>query len=383
MNRTIDYPAVARRGMEALRSGRAAEARALFEQVVGAGRGDASVWVALAYACRDTGDSAAMLDAADGALQIQPNNPRALLIKGDHFLAMGDRRSAATFYRTAMRNAPANPAPDLRTELERAGREIEALAGGFESFVAGRISDPSPRFQHSLDLLSGRSRVYLQEPRFYYFPGLPQVHYAPPEATPFLTRVEAAADDIRDELLAVMAEPDLFTPYVEVRENRPNSRQAGMLENADWSAFYLVKDGQPVEANVGRFARTMAAIAEAPLTDIAGRAPSVLFSRLSPGAHIPAHNGLVNTRLICHLPVICPEGCSFRVGSETRDWTFGKAWAFDDTIEHEAWNRSDEERIILIFDVWKPEITDAERAEIRALFAAIEDYGGGPQTWGV
>lgn len=383
MIETVDYPALARHALAELRAGRAAEARRLLEQVTGAGRGDASVWVALGYACRDTGDAAAALRAADGALRLQPGNPRALLLKGDYFLAVGDARSAATFYGSAIRNAPADPAPDLKADLARAAREIEALAGGFETFIADRVPEPSPRFRQSLDLLSGRSRVYLQEPRFYYFPGLPQVQYAPRADLPFLHRVEAATDAIRDELLAVMAEPDLFTPYVEVRENRPNSRQAGMLENADWSAFYLVKDGLPVEANIGRFPRTMAALEGAPLTDIAGRAPSVLFSRLAPGAHIPAHNGLVNTRLICHLPVICPDGCSFRVGSETRDWAYGEAWAFDDTIEHEAWNRSDEERIILIFDVWKPEISETERAEIRALFSAIEDYGGGPKTWGV
>ena len=383
MSTAIDYPDVARRAMQALREGRAAEARLLFESVTAAGRGDASVWIAQGYACRELQDSAGMLAAADGALRLEPANPRALLLKGDHFLGAGDRRSAATFYGTALKNAPSQTAPDLRMELERARAEIDQLAGGFDAFLAERIGEPSARFRQSLDLMTGRSRLYLQEPRFFYFPGLPQVQFAPREATPFLDRLEPQTDAIRDELLAVMAEPDLFTPYVEVRENRPNSRQAGMLENTDWSAFYLVKDGQPVEANAARFPRTMAAIDGVPLTDIAGRAPSVLFSRLAPGAHIPAHNGLVNTRLICHLPVICPKGCAFRVGSETRDWRYGQAWAFDDTIEHEAWNRSDEERIILIFDVWKPEISDIERAEIRALFAAIEAYGGGPQTWGV
>lgn len=378
-----DYPALARQALETLRGGRAAEARALFEQVTGAGRGDASVWVALGYACRELGDAPAVLAAADGALRLQPTSARALLLKGDCLFQAGDRRSAVTFYQAAIRNAPPSAAPDLRMELERAAREVEQLAGGFEAFLSERIGKPGARFQQSLDLMSGKSRLYLQEPRFYYFPGLPQVQYAPREATPFLGRLETAADEIRDELLAVMAEPGLFTPYVEVRENRPNTAQAGMLENADWSAFYLIKDGLPVEANIGRFPRTMAALSDAPLTDIAGRAPSVLFSRLAPGAHIPPHNGLVNTRLICHLPVVCPDGCSFRVGSETRDWTYGRAWAFDDTVEHEAWNRSDQERIILIFDVWKPEISETERAEIRALFAAIEAYGGGPRTWGV
>ncbi len=383
MSSTPDFPALARQALAALRDGRAAEARVLFEQVTGAGHGDASVWVAQAYACKATGDTDATLVAADAALRLEPGNARALLIKGDHFQALGDRRSAATFYTAAIRNAPAAAAPDLRAELARAADQIETLTGGFDAFLAEAIPDPSPRFRQSVDLMTGKTRLYLQEPRFYYFPGLPQIQFAPREDTPFLAQLEAAADDIRDELLAVMAEPGLFTPYVEVRENRPNSSQAGMLENAEWSAFYLVKDGEPVQDNVSRFPRTMAALQGVPSTDIAGRAPSVLFSRLAPGAHIPPHSGLVNTRLICHLPVICPEGCTFRVGSETRDWAYGQAWAFDDTVNHEAWNRSNEERIVLIFDVWKPEITQAERAEIRALFAAVEAYGEGPTTWGV
>ena len=383
MSSTPDFPALARQALAALRDGRAAEARALLEQVTGAGHGDASVWVAQAYSCKATGDAEAALAAADAALRLDPGSARALLIKGDYFRALGDRRSAATFYSAAIRNAPAAAAPDLRAELARAAEQIETLAGGFDAFLAEAIPDPSPRFRQSVDLMTGKTRLYLQEPRFYYFPGLPQIQFAPREDTPFLDQLEAAADDVRDELLAVMAEPGLFTPYVEVREDRPNHAQAGMLENPEWSAFYLIKDGEPVQDNVSRFPRTMAALQGAPLTDIAGRAPSVLFSRLAPGAHIPPHSGLVNTRLICHLPVICPEGCAFRVGSETRDWAYGQAWAFDDTVNHEAWNRSGEERVVLIFDVWKPEITEAERAEIRALFAAVEAYGEGPTTWGV
>jgi len=383
MTSTPDFPGLARQGMTALRAGRPGEARALFEQVTAAGAGDGSVWVALAYACRDLGDAAATLSAADAALRLEPANARALLLKGDHFLADGDRRSASTFYRAAIRSAPANPGPDLAADLARAAREIDALAGGFDQYLSERVPNPSPRFRQSVDLMTGRSQLYLQEPRFYYFPGLPQVQFAPREATPFLNQVEDAADDILEELLAVLAEPDMFAPYVEVRENRPNNDQQGMLENDDWTALYLLKDGKPVEANTARFPKTMAALAGIPMTDIAGRAPSVLFSRLAPGAHIPPHSGLVNTRLICHLPVICPRDCSFRVGSETRDWAYGEAWAFDDTVNHEAWNRSSQERIVLIFDVWKPEITEAERDEIRALFAAVEAFGAGPTTWDV
>jgi len=112
-----------------------------------------------------------------------------------------------------------------------------------------------------------------------------------------------------------------------------------------------------------------------------GRSPSVLFSLLRPGAHIPPHTGLINTRLICHLPLIVPAGCEFRVGNEVRAWQEGRAWAFDDTMEHEAWNRSGETRVILLFEVWRPELTDGERARVRAVFDAIDEYGGEQPRW--
>ncbi len=103
-----------------------------------------------------------------------------------------------------------------------------------------------------------------------------------------------------------------------------------------------------------RCPKTLAALDHVPLTRIKGRAPSILFSMLRPGTRIEPHNGFLNTRLICHVPLIVPPGCFFRVGNEERQWQKGKAWAFDDTIEHEAWNSSDEARVILIFDIWRP-----------------------------
>ena len=38
---------------------------------------------------------------------------------------------------------------------------------------------------------------------------------------------------------------------------------------------------------------------------------------------------------------------------------------FDDTFDHEAWNGSDERRIVLIFDVWNPQLSLPEREAFR------------------
>ena len=82
----------------------------------------------------------------------------------------------------------------------------------------------------------------------------------------------------------------------------------------------------------------------------------------------------MNARLICHLPLVVPPGCGFRVGGETREWREGELLIFDDTVEHEAWNEGSSERIILIFDVWRPEIDSEERRAITALFEAVDNY---------
>jgi aspartyl/asparaginyl beta-hydroxylase (cupin superfamily) len=154
-----------------------------------------------------------------------------------------------------------------------------------------------------------------------------------------------------------------------------------MLDNPDWTAFYLWKDGEPLTANAERCPRTMAALEAVPLARLPNRSPSVLFSQLRPGARIPPHNGFVNTRLICHLPLIVPPGCGFRVGNESREWVEGKAWVFDDTIEHEAWNGSGETRVILLFEIWRPELTLRERELVCAMFEAIDAHTGQKPQW--
>jgi aspartyl/asparaginyl beta-hydroxylase (cupin superfamily) len=101
-----------------------------------------------------------------------------------------------------------------------------------------------------------------------------------------------------------------------------------------------------------------------------------MFSVLQPRTRIPPHTGIANFRLVVHLPLVLPGNCGFRVGGETREWRIGEAWVFDDTIEHEAWNDSDEIRIILICDIWSPRLSPAEREAIRAVIAATDAFRG-------
>jgi len=331
------------------------------------------------------------LAEAERRLQTDPRDLRALIAKGDALEGLGDHRAAASFYSVALRAAGDGRGlpPDLVADLRRVQTATQAQSQRFQAHLTDSLrkagfdaAASSDRFALSLDLMAGRKQLYQQQPLFYLFPGLPQIQFQPRDTVPWLTQVERATADIRAELEALLAEPALFRPYVEKRADRPNGDTVGMVNNPDWSALFLWKDGVEQEL-ARRCPRTLEALEGLPLCRVPGRTPSILFSKLTPGARIPPHHGLINTRLICHLPLIAPAGSRFRVGNDVREWREGQAWAFDDTIEHEARNDSGLDRTILIFDVWKPELTEEERDLVSALFKSIDDYGAGGGAWGV
>jgi aspartyl/asparaginyl beta-hydroxylase (cupin superfamily) len=156
----------------------------------------------------------------------------------------------------------------------------------------------------------------------------------------------------------------------------PQSKWSGLDKSLDWGAFHLWKEGERVDANCARAPRTAAFVESLPLCRIEGRAPAVFFSILKAGSHIPPHTGVTNVRSIVHLPLIVPEECGFRVGGETREWRKAEAFVFDDTIEHEAWNRSDRDRAVLIIDTWNPHLSEHEREMIRRFYSAADEQRG-------
>jgi aspartate beta-hydroxylase len=381
----LDTRVIAQTGFEALRRGDAHKARESFERIVAAGNADAASYAALATACRRLNDKASALVAVERALALEPSNLRALILKADHLAESGDARAASSFYKFAVDTAPphAQLPIDLRAEVNRAKAMCDGFAGKFEDFLRNYVhreanteGRTAARFEQSLDILVGKKSIYFQQPSTYYFPELPQTQFYDPGAFPWIPKLEAKTSEIRAELVEVLKEESVFEPYVQRAPDRPHKDLNGMDNNPDWSAFYLWKDGEIVPKHAARCPRTMEALSGIPLARIPNVSPSVLFSQLRPGAHIPSHTGLVNTRLICHLPLIVPPDCSFRVGNDTRTPVEGKVWLFDDTIQHEAWNRSDRTRVILIFEIWRPELTDDERRFVTAMFGAIQAYSG-------
>jgi aspartate beta-hydroxylase len=312
-------------------------------------------------------------------LAAAPKDIASLLLMGDVLHADNRVRSAGKFYASAQNLAQQSPPVQaMGAGLQRAAQRLAAYREAYARALDGAAPKEGlrPRVQQSVDLLLGRTRIYLQEPRSYYFPGLPQRHFYERAEFDWASALESKSDIIREELSGVLADHAAFRPYLERGDTEPHLQNHPLVGNADWSAFFLWKDGVRQAENCARCPQTAAAIEALPLDYLPGQAPSVLFSLLRPGAYIPPHHGMVNTRLICHLPLLVPGPAWLRVGSETRSWREGELVIFDDTVEHEAKNEASETRVVLLFDVWRPEISLDERADIIRLLTTVRDFTG-------
>jgi len=137
-----------------------------------------------------------------------------------------------------------------------------------------------------------------------------------------------------------------------------------------------------------------------------------MFSLLDAGGHVKPHYGPLNLRLRCMLPLILSyqkegtvneadglwhrsrsihhwpavllqqtqvamqfdetidttqRGCYLKVGSEVRQLVEGQCVVFDDSFQHSSWNNTDGDRIVLIVDIWHPDLTLSERTDVEDL----------------
>jgi aspartate beta-hydroxylase len=385
----IDSPTASAAGFAALDRSDPGAARAHFDRAVAMGEADPSVWFGLSRAHGALGDPGAESAALDRALALDAHHLPSLLAKGDLFARRGDLRAADSFYRAALKLAATAPSlpPDWRAPLGRAEAFSQQLARSYEAHLlralgpVGLGTRGTERFTHAVDLLLGRKEIYLQQPKYFYYPELPQIQFFDRGAFPWIERFEREFEAIRAEAAALLEVDTGFVPYIQGAANRPAFDVRGLLDNPNWGAFFLIKDGVVVQDNAALCPRTLAALSEVPLCKIDHRTPSVLFSLLRPGTRIPPHHGFTNARLIGHLPLIVPPNCALRVGNQTREWRAGETMLFDDSIEHEAWNLSTEPRIVLIFDIWRPELSLKERELVAATLKAIDQFDGSRRQW--
>jgi aspartate beta-hydroxylase len=377
-----------------LLSGDAAGAHRLLIQAVSEDSAQASIWLNLAAALRGLERAEEEVAAIDKALALEPRNFRALLQKASLQELQGERRAAAMTYRQVLQSVPAGSLPpqSLRPVFKHAMQFVAANDIELENFIEGRLHDlrarhanePLQRFDRCLQILLRKQPVYRPQPSFMYFPRLPAIEFYERSEFPWLDSIEAASADIREELITVLQEgSSVLEPYIDIPGGMPLDQWRELNRSRRWGVYYLWQAGTAIPEHIARFPRTVKALEAWPRCEMPGSSPTAVFSILDAKTHIPAHTGVANTRLTVHLPLIVPPGCRFRVGAERREWHPGKAFVFDDTFEHEAWNDSDVARAVLIFDIWSPHLSIAERELVTRVSADMgEFYGSGSLSRG-
>lgn len=343
-------------------------------------------WFKLASVRRVLGDNRGALEAVSGALRVDPLAFMPLLLKATLLESLGEETQASELYAVALFHCPPEDSldPGLRAQVAHA-RELHAAhvarrEGDFGKLVAPALEDADTferkriaRFQSNV---LRKTRPWHQQATHFHFPELAEIEFFDPAIFPGLVALEDEVEIIQADLEALIAsETREAVPYVQYASDVPG-QMPGLNHSPDWSALHLLQLGERIEANARQCPHTLAAYEALDVPKIKGRGPNLMFSLLAPRTRIPAHHGVTNTRVVFHLPLIVPDNCGFRVGGETREWTPGKILVFDDTIEHEAWNDSDELRVVLIGDRWRPELTSAERQAASAIIGASDAAEG-------
>jgi aspartyl/asparaginyl beta-hydroxylase (cupin superfamily) len=356
-----------------------ARARDILEAAVTAIPQVPDFWQRLATVRQMTGAPAKAIEAIDHALSLAPLDFMNLLMRA-RLLDQAGHAEAGEAYGRALAQPRPDPLPPM---LAQAIARAETLWAAHKQGMEGRINaaveasgaDLTQAERRRADRLASniahRTRAYHSEATLFHYPGLREAEFHDRELFPWLEALEALTPQIRAEMDEVANAPDAhLVPYVKYANSEPLAQWRELNHSRDWTAIHLIERGETVAANAAHCPATMAFLQGMEQPWVSGCGANAMFSLLAPRTTIPAHVGVANFRLLCHLPLIVPGKCWFRVGAETRDFEQGKAWVFDDTIEHEAQNETDQLRVILIFDLWHPDVSPAEREAITATVAA-------------
>ena len=375
----MDTASLSSEADHAAATGDLGRAIALLKQAAEQGPDDPALWLKMAAMQRMSGNPRAALEAVHRALALAPLDFTALLMRASLLQRLGDAGAGEAWGHALAQKPVGDLPPQLAAVLAEAEQhharwlaEREArMAAAMRKAESQASEEERRRIARFRSNALRRTRVYHSEPTHSHFPELREREFHPRSAFPWFETLEAATDAIGQELDAVMAaERAELVPYIQYEAHQPLQQWRELNRNADWTAIHLIRNGETVEANARHCPRTLEVLAQLPQPVIRGSGPNAMFSLLAPHTHIPAHVGVSNARLVCHLPLIIPEACWFRVGAQTRTWKRGEALVFDDTIEHEAMNDSDALRVVLIFDVWHPDLGAAEREAVAALIGS-------------
>lgn len=373
----------------ALHQGNAAQAVLLLERALSSNQESVPVHKRLAIALERLHAKADAEKQLRGILALVPDAYHCELFLGQLCEQRGDQRGAITTYFRAIKNAQLrgfwlnhdSTAPWLHAPVTRAikvsheGRR-DWLYGVLEPMVAQYGRDELTRVFECIAMYCGEKPVQYADPRqkpsFLYFPGIPSQATFERELFPFAEWLEHQADVLRNELGAVLENDKDIVPF---HKYSTPEQAAHLFSGLPWQAYFFYRNGETFSAHHQCCPQTSQVLAQLPLAHIRDHAPETCFSVLRPGTHILPHRGVTNIRSVLHLPLIVPEQCVLNItGVGAFSWQKDLCFAFDDTYEHEAWNRSEHTRVILLTDIWNPHLREAERRALKELIEQIGDF---------
>lgn len=221
------------------------------------------------------------------------------------------------------------------------------------------------RVVQSIAIFKGGEKPVNADPRqvadALFFPDLSAKPWHEPENFEWVPRMELAFEAIKSELLDLLKAEAEFNPY-----RHPYTKEIGWK---GWNTYSLYRTNTWDESRCYACPETVKAIRQTP-----HGLRECMFTTLHPGSHITPHSGGSNVVLTCHLGLIIPSGCEIRVDSEIRGWEEGKCLIFDDSYMHEVWHRGSETRVVLLWDIWHPDLTEIEVNVLKMIFPILDKY---------
>lgn len=181
---------------------------------------------------------------------------------------------------------------------------------------------------------------------------------------------------------------------------RVTSDAEGIVVRGEWKQIPLIRDGKPIAGQrIAGMESTMAILREVlgdKLLSLDLPLGAMEISVLSANSHLQAHCGPTNHKIRLHLGLIIPQMNNesansstdatasmnstagavtlskvphIRVANEAHLWEEGKVLLFDDSYEHEVFNPTPHPRVVLLLDIWHPDISLKERKRIRKNFS--------------
>jgi len=223
-------------------------------------------------------------------------------------------------------------------------------------------------------MLKIASNLRRPSPSIFYYPGLSSpAPLIPARLFPKITStLKGAHDDILKEFMAYKKNKDILNENTFEHDHEHRTLHNGRW---DWKSYIL--KGERNADFATQCPKTAEVLESIPNLMTGTPFSFTFFSELAPGSTIDPHTGPCNLRIRVHYPLVVPPGdCRMQIGDEEVTWREGEPVFFDDTYLHRVWNNTDEERIVLLFDIWHPELYPEEIDTIKTMFAeaSVKDF---------